>query len=158
MLFHSGSRIMSNIHAEARVQRPEARPKGHSNQSRAPAGVHKFSCGIRENSMKSVRFAAVLEVDLPAISNYFGPASRIAASTLPNFSKFFRNISASLCACSSYFAASGHVPLGFRTSFGTSGHSVGIVRPKIGSTPVFTPRNSPDNTARIIAQIGRAHV
>src|SRR5687768_1027091 len=80
----------------------------------------------------------------------FGPAFLIAASTLPNFSKFLRNISASLIACASYAAPSLHVRRGFNTSVGTSVTSDGIARPNTGSSSVLTLSSAPPSAAATI--------
>src|SRR5688572_16680788 len=80
----------------------------------------------------------------------FGPAFLIAASTLPNFSKFLRNISASFFACASYAAPSLQVRRGFNTSVGTSVTSDGIAKPNTGSSSVLTLSSAPPSAAATI--------
>src|SRR5688572_14798245 len=80
----------------------------------------------------------------------FGPAFLIAASTLPNFSKFLRNISASFFACASYAAPSLQVRRGFNTSVGTSVTSDGIAKPNTGSRSVLALSSAPPSAAATI--------
>ena len=87
---------------------------------RAPTNAFDLSAQIRVNSLFSQLTYPLLSVCRPRENSLFsqltypllsavpkeklaypGPAAEIRASTFPNFSKFFRNISASFCACAS---------------------------------------------------------
>src|SRR5687767_13177082 len=83
----------------------------------------------------------------------FGPAFLIAPSTLPNFSKFLRNISASFLACASYASPSLQVRRGLSTSLGTSLTSDGIANPNTESTSVLTLSNAPLSAAATICRV-----
>ena len=68
---------------------------------RAPTNAFDLSAQIRVNSLFSQLTYPLLSAVPKEKLAYPGPAAEIRASTFPNFSKFFRNMSASFCACAS---------------------------------------------------------
>src|SRR6476661_7445968 len=69
-------------------------------QSLEDLGVDKAECQRVAADVVPDGVAQYLEVHCPRCARYpFGPAFLIAGSTLPNFSKFSRNMPASFLAC-----------------------------------------------------------
>src|SRR3954470_8713095 len=93
----------------------------HIAETLKDVGIYELEGLLIDSNVVPDGIAQYLEAHAPPRRRRypFGPAFFVATSTLPNFSKFARNIPASLFAWASYAAVSVHAVRGLRTFPGT---------------------------------------